>query len=84
MHLCNVPCMRTNPAPNFRHIHKWELYIPPLDIDLAEYLGTMVEQSQWVYRKCGDCKTKMRCKTSAVTGYAKACIAYADEEWEPA
>ena len=75
MHLCQV-------LGNMRHIHQWELYVPPIDIELAAYLGIAVEQSQWVYRKC-DCKTKMRCKATALSSYAKSYAAYADEEWEP-
>lgn len=65
-----------------RHIHKWELYVPAIDMDLASYLGVSFEQSQWAYRRC-DCRTKMRCKATALYGYAKSCAAYADEEWEP-
>jgi hypothetical protein len=73
--------MRVKSASEPRHIHRWELYVPEIDIELSTYLGVTIEQSQWVYRRC-DCKTKMRCQAAVLTGYAKSYVAYADEEWE--
>jgi hypothetical protein len=70
-----------NPAEP-KHIHKWQLYTPAIDIELAEYIGVAVEQSLWVYRKC-DCKARMRCKAYLVSGYSQECKPYADEGWEP-
>lgn len=69
-------------TPQARHIHKWQLYTPEIDLELEAYLGVAVEQSQWTFRKC-DCRVKMRCKAASLTGYAPACRPYADEEWEP-
>lgn len=68
--------------PQVRHIHKWQMFTPEIDLELSAYLGVDVEQSSWAFRKC-DCRAKMRCKASALSGYSKDCRPYADEEWEP-